>query len=80
MTLERINELKNRSIDLSDIPEVTEEQKKEFYPRSLKKNFQLIYNLFDEENLQWLEQNGISNRVLINNFLEQLRTGTLKPA
>lgn len=80
MTLERINELKNRPIDLSDIPEVTEEQKKEFYPRSLKKNFQLIYNLFDEENLQWLEQNGISNRVLINNFLEQLRTGTLKPA
>lgn len=80
MTLERINELKNRPIDLSDIPEVTEEQKKEFYPRNLKKNFQLIYNLFDEENLQWLEQNGISNRVLINNFLEQLRTGTLKPA
>ncbi len=80
MTLERINELKNRPIDLSDIPEVTEEQKKDFYPRSLRKNFDLIYNIFDKENLQWLEQNGISNRVLINRLLEQLRTGALKPA
>lgn len=80
MTLERINELKNRPIDLSDIPELTEEQKKEFYPRRLKKNFSIIYNIFDDENLQWLEQNGVSNRVLINRLLEQLRAGTIKPA
>ncbi|MBQ6781352.1 MAG: hypothetical protein IJP62_08985 [Treponema sp.] len=80
MSPERIAELQNRPIDLSDIPEVTHEQAKEFYPRSLRKEFQLIYNLFDKENLIWLEQNGIMNRGIINTALEKLRKGTLKLA
>ena len=39
MSPERIAELKNKTIDLSDIPEVTSEQAKEFYPRKLRKVF-----------------------------------------
>ena len=77
MSPERIAELKNRPIDLSDIPEVTSEQAKEFYPRNLRKTFQIIYNLFDKENLLWLEQNGSSNRTTINAALEEIRKGTL---
>ena len=77
MSPERIAELKNRPIDLSDIPEVTSEQAKEFYPRSLRKAFQTIYNLFDKENLLWLEENGVTNRNTINSLLEKLRKGSL---
>lgn len=76
MSPERIAELKNRPIDLSDIPEVTPEQSKEFYPRNLRKAFQMIYNLFDKENLLWLEQNGPSNRTTINAALEEIRKGS----
>lgn len=77
MSPERIAELKNRPIDLSDIPEVTSEQEKEFYPRKLRKAFQMIYNLFDKESLLWLEQNGSSNRNAINAALEEIRKSTL---
>ena len=77
MSPERIAELSNKPIDLSDIPEVTSEQAKEFYPRKLRKAFQMIYNLFDKENLLWLEQNGPSNRTTINAALEEIRKGTL---
>ena len=80
MTPERIAELKNRPIDVSDIPEVTAEQAKEFYPRRLRKTFQIIYNIFDKENLMWLEQNGTSNRGTINTILEKMRKGTLSLA
>ena len=80
MTQERIAELQNKPIDLSDIPEVTPEQAKEFYQRSLRKAFQLIYNLFDKENLIWLEKNGLTNRVSINAALEKLRKESLKLA
>lgn len=80
MTQERITELRNRAIDVSDIPEVTAEQAKEFYPRRLRTNYQMLYNLFDKENLQWLEKNGSTNRVTINAALEKLRNGTLKLA
>ncbi|MBO7420165.1 MAG: hypothetical protein J6U06_03490 [Spirochaetaceae bacterium] len=80
MSPERIAELQNRPIDLSDIPEITADQAKEFYPRSFKKSFQVIYNLFDKENLIWLEQNGLTNRVAINRVLEKLRNGTLNLA
>lgn len=76
MSPERIAELKNRPIDTSDIPEVTSEQAKEFYPRNLRKTFQMIYNLFDKENLLWLEQNGVSNRTTINAALEEIRKKT----
>ena len=76
MSPERIAELKNKPIDLSDIPEVTSEQAKEFYPRKLRKTFQMIYNLFDKENLLWLEQNGTSNRTTINAALEEIRKKT----
>ena len=38
MSLERIAELKNRPIDLSDIPEVISEQAEEFYLRNLDKD------------------------------------------
>jgi len=80
MSPERITELKNRPIDISDIPEVTPEQAKEFYPRNLRKTFQMIYNLFDKEKLLWLEQNGSSNRNAINTALEEIRKGTLSLA
>ncbi len=80
MSPERIAELQNRPIDLSDIPEVTPEQSTEFYPRNLRKAFQVIYNLFDKENLIWLEKDGISNRSTINAVLEKIRKGTLKLA
>ncbi len=36
MSPERIAELRNKPIDLSDIPEGTSEQAKEFYPRNLR--------------------------------------------
>lgn len=76
MSPERIAELRNKTIDLSDISEVTPEQAKEFYPRNLRKAFQMIYNLFDKENLLWLEQNGSSNRTTINAALEEIREGS----
>lgn len=78
MSPERIAELRNKTIDLSDIPEVTPEQAKEFYPRNLRKAFQMIYNLFDKENLLWLEQNGSSNRTTINAALEEIRKGSFQ--
>ncbi len=77
MSPERIAELKNKPIYLSDIPEVSSEQAKEFYPRNLRKAFQTIYNLFDKENLLWLEKNGPSNKKTINAALEEIRKGTL---
>lgn len=80
MTPERIAELQNRPIDVSDIPEVTPEQAKEFYPRSMRKSFQMIYNLFDKDNLLWLEQDGMPNRATINTAIEKLRNGTLRLA
>ena len=80
MSPERIAELKNRPIDLSDIPDVTSEQAKEFYPRNLRGAFQTIYNLFDKENLLWLEQNGSSNRNKINAALEEIRKGNFTMA
>ena len=77
MTPERIAELKNRPIDLSDISEVTANQAKEFYPRNLRKALQMIYNIFDKDNLIWLEQNGTTNRGTINEVLKKLRKGSL---
>ena len=69
-------EFNDEGVSTVKIPEVTPEQAKEFYPRNLRKAFQMIYNLFDKENLLWLEQNGPSNRTTINAALEEIRKGS----
>ena len=38
----------------------------------------MIYNLFDKENLLWLEQNGASNKTTINAALEEIRKGSFQ--
>ena len=43
MSPEKIAELKNRPIDLSDIPEVTSEQLKDFYSRNKKGRISEMY-------------------------------------
>ena len=56
LTAEKAAELRKRGIDYSDIPEVTEEEAMELYPRNWKPVKQAISVRIDADTLEWLKQ------------------------
>ena len=56
LTAEKAAELKKRGIDYSDIPEITEEESLELYPRNWKPVKQAISVRIDADTLEWLKQ------------------------
>ena len=66
LTAEKVAELRKRGIDYSDIPEVTEEEAMELYPRNWKPVKQAISVRIDADTLEWLKQPqeaGYQNRL-----------------
>ena len=56
LTAEKAAELKKRGIDYSDIPEITEDEALELYPRNWKPVKQAISVRIDADTLEWLMQ------------------------
>ena len=56
LTAEKAAELKKRGIDYSDIPEITEEEALELYPRNWKPVKQASSVRIDADTLEWLKQ------------------------
>ena len=56
LTAEKAAELRKRGIDYSDIPEITEEEALELYPRNWKPVKQAISVRIDADTLEWLKQ------------------------
>ena len=56
LTAEKAAELKKRGIDYSDIPEITEDEALELYPRNWKPVKQAISVRIDADTLEWLKQ------------------------
>ena len=56
LTAEKAAELRKRGIDYSDIPEITEEESLELYPRNWKPVKQAISVRIDADTLEWLKQ------------------------
>ena len=53
---EKVAELKKKGIDFSDIPEMTESEALELYPRNWKPVKQAISVRIDSDTLEWLKQ------------------------
>lgn len=58
LTAKEIRELKKRPIDLSDIPELTDSQLKEMYPKNWRPRKQAISARIDMDTLEWLKEPG----------------------
>lgn len=58
LTAEEIEALSKRSIDLSDIPEITDEQVLELYPKNWRPTKQAISARIDTDTLEWLKEPG----------------------
>ena len=56
LTAEKAAELRKRGIDYSDIPEITEDEALELYPRNWKPVKQAISVRIDADTLEWLKQ------------------------
>ena len=56
LTAEKAAELKKSGIDYSDIPEITEQEALELYPRNWKPVKQAISVRIDADTLEWLKQ------------------------
>ena len=56
LTAEKAAELRKRGINYSDIPEITEEEALELYPRNWKPVKQAISVRIDADTLEWLKQ------------------------
>lgn len=56
LTAEKIAKLKERDIDFSDIPEMTELEAIELYPRNWRPVKQAISVRIDSDILEWLKQ------------------------
>ena len=50
--------LKQRKIDFSDIPEITDKQAKEFYPKNWKPRKKSISARIDVDTIEWLKEPG----------------------
>lgn len=57
-TDEDIAVLEQRSIDFSDIPELTDEQALELYPKNWRPTKQAISARIDTDTLKWLKEPG----------------------
>jgi len=55
LTPEKVAELKKRELDFSDIPEMTEAEALELYPRNWKPVKQAISIRVDNDTLEWLK-------------------------
>ena len=55
-TKEEIEELKKRPIDYSDIPEITDEEAKEFYFRNYRPIKKQVSVRLDADILEWLKK------------------------
>lgn len=58
LTVEEITELKKKNIDFSDIPEITDEQAKELYPKNWKPRKLAVSARIDMDTLEWLKEPG----------------------
>lgn len=58
LTRKQLEKLQKQPIDFSDIPEQTEEQLKEFYPRNWKPRKAAISARIDMDTLEWLKEPG----------------------
>lgn len=58
LTVEEITELKKKNIDFSDIPEMTDEQAKELYPKNWKPRKLAVSARIDMDTLEWLKEPG----------------------
>ena len=56
LTAKKAAELRKRGIDYSDIPEITEDEALELYPRNWKPVKQAISVRIDADTLEWLKQ------------------------
>lgn len=56
LTIEKANEIKKRGIDFSDIPEMTETEALELYPRNWRPVKKAISVRIDSDTLEWLKQ------------------------
>lgn len=59
-TDEQLEALKKRPIDFSDIPELTDEQALELYPRNWRPKKQAISARIDTDTIEWLKEPGES--------------------
>lgn len=58
LTAEEIEALQKRPIDFSDIPELTEEQIMEMYPRNWRPTKQAVSARIDSDTIEWLKEPG----------------------
>lgn len=58
LTNEQLIELTNRTIDFSDIPELTDEQALELYPKNWRPTKQAISARIDTDTIMWLKEPG----------------------
>ena len=58
LTDKDIEELKKRSVDFSDIPELTDAQAKELYPKNWKPKKKAVSARIDMDTLEWLKTPG----------------------
>lgn len=58
LTPKEISELRKRPIDFSDIPELTDEQAKELYPKNWKPRKQAVSARIDMDTIEWLKEPG----------------------
>ncbi len=58
LTESEIENLKNREIDFSDIPEITDEEITELYPKNWKPKKQAISARIDSDTIEWLQEPG----------------------
>ena len=58
LTAEEIESLSKRPIDLSDIPEITDEQALELYPRNWRPTKQAVSARIDSDMIEWLKEPG----------------------
>lgn len=61
LTVEEITELKKKNIDFSDIPEMTDEQAKELYPKNWKPRKLAVSARIDMDTLEWLKEPGVKD-------------------
>ncbi len=58
LTAEEIEALQKRPVDLSDIPELTEEQIMSMYPKNWRPAKQAVSARIDTDTIEWLKEPG----------------------
>ena len=58
LTAKEIEKLKQRQIDFPDIPEITDSQIEELYPKNWRPRKQAISARIDMDTIEWLKEPG----------------------